>query len=89
MQQCIQELFYDTEFVKYDASFLVRCFGGFPAVGQFPATSYDTAVAKHMAPCVSRQELVELRMASNERIVSTLWSSDHDEELLAETEGGS
>lgn len=80
----IREIFYATDFGKFDETFLDHCFEGFP--GQLPATHYDTAEAKHMAPCITRQQLVDLRMDSNERIVSTLWSSEHDEEMMAKTE---
>ena len=53
----IRELFHATDFGKFDETFLVHCFEGFPAVGQLPATHYDTADAKRMAPCITRQQL--------------------------------
>ena len=81
----ISELYHECKFDEFDECFLGHCFGGFPAVGQLPATFYDTEVATHMSPTISRQELVDLRVASNERIVSTLWGSGHDEEMLAKT----
>ena len=38
-----------------------------------------------MTITISTEELVELRSVSNERIMSSLWNSDHELEVLEKT----